>query len=56
MFLISAERNKVNCSWDNNGSKRLLPLKDVTNVVHNKAKKNCSFEISAMEVESVTKK
>ena len=38
--LICLERKNVNRDWDKKGRKRLSPLKDATNVVHKRAKRD----------------
>ena len=53
--LICLERKKVNRDWAKYGRKRLSTLTDVTNVVHERAKRDSALEINASEVKSVTK-
>ena len=53
--LMCLERKKVNCDWAKYGGKRLSPLTDVTNVVHERAKRDSALEINASDVKSVAK-
>ena len=53
--LINKERKNANRDWDEKGRKRLSPLKDATNVVHKRAKRDSALEINASDVKSVAK-
>ena len=53
--LTNKERKNANRDWDKKGRKRLSPLKDVTNVVHKRAKRDSALEINASEVKLVVK-